>query len=356
MVTQPPRPNPRPLPTVIQGSHGHGHGHVHGDHQTRVSFSSGSCSSNHASGDSCFQVSHSISSSHTSHSSHAPLPKGARPPSPQLAQHHTHHGRGPSPHHGQSSHSRPASKQTRSRSPSFTWKMDWRGVSKVVKWAVFGEQPSRELTSTTSKGRTQSPRSRSRTTGTSSHRAYYQDRASRSRPVAPKHQSKPLPSEPAQPNTDNEDRFPRQSYSSSSVNLPRDHPMHPILHSQSDAGHGLNYSDNVAGPPPLPYTSHFQASLPASTSRRVHGSISVSISFLSIIFSVSWSCIHFGPRHWLIIPAAMSTVHSVSRHCCVGFFTSLSFHSSASSRPFIMSANQLAFHRPGLAGTCRGIH
>ena len=121
----------RPLPTVLQPAD------VRLHRRSRVaSFSSTSesaLSSNPHSGESWFQVSAS-QSSHSSTSSVPPLPKGARPASPQ-----------PSRFFDLDVHSH-ASNINKSQSPlkrsgTFSsWKLEWRGISKVVKWAVLGDK------------------------------------------------------------------------------------------------------------------------------------------------------------------------------------------------------------------------
>ncbi|KAI5121309.1 hypothetical protein M0805_003776 [Coniferiporia weirii] len=113
----------RPLPTVLQPAHP-----VTRPGRSRlVSFSDSSLSSPNT-GDSWFHVPQAVStdSSQSSHSSNPPLPKGARPPSPQSSRPAVPHG-DPDP--------------SRKRSTSLSsWKVEWRGFSKVVKWAVLGNR------------------------------------------------------------------------------------------------------------------------------------------------------------------------------------------------------------------------
>ncbi|KAL5518732.1 hypothetical protein ACEPAH_415 [Sanghuangporus vaninii] len=119
----------RPLPTVIQPAEA--------DSRRRrvVSFSSDSIpsNSNPHSGESWFHVSTS-QSSRSSTSSHHPLPKGARPASPQP----TRITELDSPSHAQTSH---CDASSLNRSGTFSsWKLEWRGIQKVVKWAVLGDK------------------------------------------------------------------------------------------------------------------------------------------------------------------------------------------------------------------------
>lgn len=87
-------------------------------------------SSNPHSGESWFQIS---AADYPSHSYVPPLPKGARPPSPQpfiLASalapqaRSRNKRRGAPPLHRHSS----------------SWKLEWRGLSKIVKWAFLGDR------------------------------------------------------------------------------------------------------------------------------------------------------------------------------------------------------------------------
>ena len=121
----------RPLPTVLQPPDAHSR-----IRRRVVSFSSESIpfsDSNPHSGESWFQVPAS-QSSHSSASSHQPLPKGARPASPQPAR--VIELDSPSHVHASHHHSTPLK-----RSGTFSsWKLEWRGVQKVVKWAILGDK------------------------------------------------------------------------------------------------------------------------------------------------------------------------------------------------------------------------
>ncbi|OCB86166.1 hypothetical protein A7U60_g6755 [Sanghuangporus baumii] len=120
----------RPLPTVIQPTEAESR-----RRRRVVSFSSDSIpsNSNPHSGESWFHVSTS-QSSRSSISAHHPLPKGARPASPQP----TRITELDSPSHAQTSH-RDASSLKRSGTFS-SWKLEWRGFQKVVKWAILGDK------------------------------------------------------------------------------------------------------------------------------------------------------------------------------------------------------------------------
>lgn len=109
----------RPLPTALQT-------HEPAQRQSRVSFTSGG-SSPHLSGGSSLQFAASTASSQSSSAPPVPLPKGARPPSPQpsSARHSFRHERIYEP---------------RKSSASSTWKLEWRGISKMVKWAFLGDK------------------------------------------------------------------------------------------------------------------------------------------------------------------------------------------------------------------------
>ncbi|EJD04202.1 uncharacterized protein FOMMEDRAFT_27963 [Fomitiporia mediterranea MF3/22] len=122
----------RPLPTVLQPL----------DNRARrsrvVSFSSVSettPSSNPSSGESWFHISASQASSHSSACYCPPLPKGARPASPQPTRIFELDSRS----HGTGTDQYPSSIK-RSGTFSSSWKLEWRGISKVVKWAVMGDK------------------------------------------------------------------------------------------------------------------------------------------------------------------------------------------------------------------------
>lgn len=132
-----PRHLPRPRPAVIQGTH-HIPSSSHPQSRSTASDSSAPvtpiCSNPH-SGESWFQVSTSDYTSPTSHSYLQPLPKGARPPSPQpfvLARDPTHPV-------GQLRDAKDSTRPLYRRSSS-SWKLEWRGLSKIVKWAFLGDR------------------------------------------------------------------------------------------------------------------------------------------------------------------------------------------------------------------------
>ncbi|KAL5534478.1 hypothetical protein ACEPAG_940 [Sanghuangporus baumii] len=124
----------RPLPIVIQPTATE----AQSRRRRVVSFSSDSIPSSsnpHSiSGESWFHVSTS-QSSRSSTSSHHPLPKGARPASPQPTR--VIELDSP-PSHPQTSHCDACSLK---RSGTFSsWNLEWRGIQKVVKWAVLGDK------------------------------------------------------------------------------------------------------------------------------------------------------------------------------------------------------------------------
>ena len=114
----------RPLPTALQTRDST-------RRRSRISFTSGESSNNHSVESSlhCFG---SNASSQTSHSSTAPLPKGARPPSPQSS--FAYH----CAQTGQDEHIQMPPK----RALSSSWRVEWRGLSRMIKWAVLGEKVS----------------------------------------------------------------------------------------------------------------------------------------------------------------------------------------------------------------------
>jgi hypothetical protein len=137
-------PLTRPLPTVLQPVDS-----LSGKHLSASPVSTDS--SVHNSLESWFHVSSSSSNSSFSvHPSVPPLPKGARAPSPQpsssrIAQ-HTHAATLPS-----LVSPAPSPSGSRQACHSLSWSFEWRGISKIVKWASTSQsekspdnvQPSR---------------------------------------------------------------------------------------------------------------------------------------------------------------------------------------------------------------------
>lgn len=121
-------PIARPLPTVLQNT----------EHDNRLSSSSRSAeSSNHASGESWFN---SGVSSQSSHFSSPPLPKGARPPSPQTLQVNVNH---PVLSTGADSDHHTRADPPLTRNSSLAWNLQWRRFSKVVNWTAPSEKEQR---------------------------------------------------------------------------------------------------------------------------------------------------------------------------------------------------------------------
>ncbi|KAH8120073.1 hypothetical protein DFH11DRAFT_1539299 [Phellopilus nigrolimitatus] len=161
------RPVPPPLPPI---------------HRSRVSFSMphspSTESSNIHSGESWSND--SSFTSYSSNSSKSPLPKGARPPSPQSTR--------PSDHPSSSetsAKSKSASSPKRSGTLS-SWKVEWRGVSKIVRWAVLGDRLESEDKSTT----------RRRCSGS---RRRHSDGGNPLNKSGPRLFDKPLPEKPSEP-------------------------------------------------------------------------------------------------------------------------------------------------------------
>lgn len=123
-------PPVRPLPTALQTQDPT-------QRRSRVSFTSGSAES--STGESSLHFHTSTASSHTSNASTVPLPKGARPPSPQPS--FSHHNATKGYDSATLQHERERGSLPRRRSfTSSLWKFEWRGISKTIKWAVLGEK------------------------------------------------------------------------------------------------------------------------------------------------------------------------------------------------------------------------
>lgn len=127
----PNQPSSRPRPLVLQPAHCPPH--------RSLSKTSASGESSNTSSSNSFQLSPTNISSDSSHSSAfvAPLPKGARPPSPQFAR-ALRDGR--TPHNAHNLQSNRIRKPRPTSSPS-AWRVEWRGISKLVKWALHSEKP-----------------------------------------------------------------------------------------------------------------------------------------------------------------------------------------------------------------------
>ena len=119
---------PRPFPVVLQSS-----SEAYQNSSSRIiSYSSNStsaCSSSPSTG-SWAHTCRSHSSSHPSSFYHSQLPRGARPASPQPSRPIEHHDLYPSP----VSNATPL--YPNEKNVNSSWKLDWRGISKIVKWAI----------------------------------------------------------------------------------------------------------------------------------------------------------------------------------------------------------------------------
>ena len=258
MATRIPQQRARPRPSVIQSPDGAVDLHARG------SLSSGS-SSNHASGESWFRPSHSLTS-HSSHGSVPPLPKGARPPSPQVGatQRQVHQ----IPHNHTGRHDARAVNTVRDSTQrnSSSWKVEWRGISKMIRWAVLGEK----LSPASSPGKSsKSPRSPGPQAG-AHRRSRSRARHHRSpRPVRP--DSRPGNSERPHASGSASGRASGTRADELHPSSSRDRSRHPSPPQQSDLGHGAADHSNISAPLEL-----FHASRSAQTSRQRHGSLSVS--------------------------------------------------------------------------------
>ena len=119
---------PRPFPLVLQSS-----SEAYQNSSSRIiSYSSNStsvCSSSPSTG-SWSHTCRSHSSSHPSSFYHSQLPRGARPASPQPSRPIEHRDLYPS----LVSNATPLNSNEKNVNSS--WKLDWRGISKIVKWAI----------------------------------------------------------------------------------------------------------------------------------------------------------------------------------------------------------------------------
>lgn len=131
----PPVHPPRPHPAVIQSPHKSWAAHPLSSSTTSSSTAPATPPwSNPNSGESWFKVSSSDYLSSSSHSYVPPLPRGARPPSPQPFVLTRDPTRLLTQYQDLKNPTRPPNRRS-----SSSWKLEWRGLSKVVKWAFLGD-------------------------------------------------------------------------------------------------------------------------------------------------------------------------------------------------------------------------